>query len=163
MPILKNRKTYIPVHSDLTLFHIVAFNKTSFAKKIKNYVKQMEYREHVIQQGGGVVRDYPGEYTDDEWLWYIGNFRVNNPDQHYEVKKENFIENMIFSHLDADLIRDIRDRIIACEVTPKQKATPEEKEYLRYKTNDRDVLENVKWFRIIPEDEIITVIPDSQA
>ncbi len=160
MPVLKNRKTYISALSNLTLWHVVAFNKVTFVEKIKNYVKQMEYREHVAKQGGGVVRDYPDEYTDDEWLWYIGNFRVTDPDQYYEVELENFARNNIFDHLDADQVIQLRERIMACPITPRQEPTLEEQKYLSYKSDDREVLENTKWFRISPENEIQSIIPE---
>lgn len=156
-PILNRRKTYIPKASNLNLFHIVAFNKSSFVKKIKNYIKQIEYRSHVTQQGGGVVKDYPEEYKGDEWLWYIGNFRVTNPQEFYGVEKENFIENNIFKEVNSKSTINLRQKILSLPKTTKQPQTTEEKKYLEYKTNDRDVLENIKWFKINQNNEIITV------
>ncbi len=159
-PVLKNRKDYIPAANDLTLFHVVAFNKTTFVKKIKNYVKQMEYRAHVARQGGGVVKDYPEDYTDEEWLWYIGNFRVTDPAQFYDVKGEYFIENDIFSHLNREQVIQLREKILACAKMQKKQPTIEEQQYLRCKQDDRDVPGNIKWFRIAPDNEIYTVSQD---
>lgn len=159
-PVLKNRKDYIPAPAGKELFHVVAFDKITFVAKIKNYVRQMEYRAHVAKQGGGVVRDYPEEYTDDEWLRYIGNFRVTDPAEFYEVKAEYFVQKDIFAHLDEQAVRQTLADILALGKTDKKPSTVEEQKYLRYKTNDRDVMENIKWFRISPENEIYTVIPD---
>lgn len=158
-PFLKKRKDYIPAQSKLELYHIVAFNKSAFVKKIKNYMKQFAYRAHVARQGGGVVGDYPDEYEGDEWLWYIANFRVKDPQECYEVQTENFIPKDIFSHLNAQAVKDLRAAILSCNKTEKQPATAQEQAYLAYKTNDREVLENIKWFTIDAQNEVKTIHP----
>ena len=159
IPVLKNKKNYKPVIVDIPLFHIVAFNKFAFVKKIKNYVEQMKYREHIVGQGGWMVRDYPDDFSGDEWLWYIANFRVSDPDDFYETKTEFFLEEPIFDHLDREQVQDLRNRILAFANVEKGKASIEEKEYLAYKKDDREVMDNIRWFRINEENEIITVIP----
>jgi hypothetical protein len=156
---LQRKKRFLAPISDLPLFHIVAYNKDAFIEKIKIYVEQMKYREHVGGQGGGVVRDYPDELSNDEWLWYIANFRVSEPEQYYECKAEYFIEEPIFLHLVKEQVMAIRDKIFSCRTIEKQSALPEEKEYLRYKKDDREIVQNLEWFDVSTEAEIITHIP----
>jgi hypothetical protein len=148
--------------SPLPLYHILAFNKTAFVKKIKNYVHQMSYREHIKGQGGWIVRDYPDELSDDQWLWYVANFRVGDPSQFYDVKKEDFIESPVLSHLDQKEVVSLRERILDLDRVEKQAATSEEKEYLSYKEDDRNVVENIKWFMINDQNEIRTHIPGTK-
>lgn len=159
IPFLQKYKNYKPFITDLPLLHIVAFNKTAFLKKIKNYVEQMKYREHIKGQGGWVVRDYPTELSGDEWLWYIANFRVSNPDQFFEMKTEYFLENPVFAHLSPAKVTTLREKILSGPKTEKKPASESEKEYLEYKKDDRDVMGNIQWFKITPDNELITRIP----
>lgn len=160
LPIIRNRKIYKAAISDLTLYHIVAFNKDAFIKKIKNYVEQMKYREHIVGQGGWMVRDYPDDFSGDEWLWYIGNFRVSEKDQQYPVSRDDFVETSVFAHLDRSQVIALRDKVLSCRQMVKQKASGDEKKYLEYKKDDRHIAENIKWFSINPENEIVTVVPN---
>ncbi len=162
LPFLKNRKHYQAVVSDLPLYHIIAFNKTAFIKKIKNYVEQMKYREHIKGQGGWLVRDYPDALSDDQWLWYIANFRVGDREQFYDVAPEDFIEEPVFSHLDRSQVMAFRSKIAACAKMNKKKAGQEEQDYLRFKQDDRNIADNIKWFGINSENEIQTIIPGSR-
>ena len=119
----------------------------------------MKYREHIKGQGGWCVRDYPDEFSNDEWLWYIANFRVSNPEQYYDTKREDFIENPVFSQLDKDQVISLRKKIEACSTTSKKTATTPESEYLRYKQDDGNILGNIKWFNINVDNEIVTIVP----
>ena len=159
---IKSCKHYRAKTSEIALFHILAFNKDSFVKKIKNYVEQMKYREHIVGQGGWMVRDYPDDFSGDEWLWYVANFRVSNPDEHYDVKTEYFEEHDVIGHLDKEAVLALRERIFSFDTIEKQKALPEEKEYLSNKKDDRDVPGNIRWFTINTDYEILTVIPGEQ-
>jgi len=159
---LCRKKIYISPPNNVPLLHIVAFNKDAFIKKIKVYVDQMKYREHVKGQGGWVVRDYPDELSHDEWLWYIANFRVQDPNLFYECKKEYFIEEPVFSHLKEADVNALREKILACTTIEKRSALEEEKAYLAHKKDDRDILGNVLWFSIDENHEIISVTPDTQ-
>lgn len=163
IPFLKNRKNYIPFIVDIPLFHIIAFNKNTFVKKIKNYVEQMKYREHITGQGGWMVRDYPDDFSGDEWLWYIANFRVSNPDDYYDVRPEYFLEDALFDHLDPDAVLALRTQIQSFQTTDKQAALAQEKQYLSFKKDDRDVMDNIQWFQINAHNEIITIIPEAHS
>ena len=119
----------------------------------------MKYREHVKGQGGWVVRDYPDVLSDAQWLWYVANFRVTDPQQYQDAPYESFVEEDIFSHLDASVVAALQNKIASCPVTEKNTATAEEKEYLKFKKDDRDVVSNIKWFDVNEEHEIKTIIP----
>ena len=162
-PILKRRKVLPSAVSSLELYHVVAFNKDAFVKKIKNYVRQMEYREHVAGQSGWVVREYPDDYAGDEWLWYIGNFRVSDPQKQCQVKRKDFIETPIFDHLDRNEVYSLRKVILECPECKKHEPTPEEQAYLSAKEDDRKVIQNISWFSISNDHEIVNVIPKAAA
>ena len=158
-PIVSRRKNYKPFICDKPLYHVVAYNKNHFIAKIKNYVHQMSYREHIVGQGGWSVREYPEDYTDEEWLWYIANFRSSNPDDHYKVRIEDFVAEGIFDHLDRDEVLERYKKIGTLSVTEKNPANNNEKAYLEYKHDDRKVLENIEWFQIDENNEIQIVPP----
>ena len=163
LPFAKKYKIYTPHITDKPLYHVVAFNKSAFLKKIKNYVEQMKYREHIPGQGGWGVRDYPTELSGDQWLWYIANFRVSNPKKFFDMKPEYFIEEHIFAHLNAAEVIALRSQILSGPQTDKKPVDAAEKAYLANKKDDRDVMENIRWFKINPDHEIITVIPSGYA
>lgn len=161
IPLFNKYKNFSSKIINTPLFHIVAFNKNAFTKKIKNYIDQMKYREHIPGQGGWVVRDYPDDFSGDEWLWYIANFRVSNSQEHEECSSDMFLEVEIFTHLDKDQIGKLRNAIFACSTIQKQSATENEKEYLKHKKDDRDVMENIRWFDVTKNNEIITILPSN--
>ena len=109
-----------------------------------------------------MVRDYPDDFSGDEWLWYIANFRVSDPKNFYDTRVEYFLEKPIFDHLDKDQVMDLRDKILACIKTNKSKASKEEKQYLSYKKDDGEVIKNIEWFNVDVHNEIINVVPDHQ-
>ncbi len=160
--VLKNRKTYKAKTLSIPLLHIVAFNKNTFIEKIKNYVKQMGYREHVVGQSGGVVRNYPDKFSGDEWLWYIANFRVSSPNDQQECHIDLFLEEDIFAHLNTLEVQTLKSKIQACAPTTKKAASKKESAYLKHKSDDRDVINNIKWFDIITDTkEIISITPNA--
>lgn len=159
LPFAKKYKIYTPYITEKPLYHVVAFNKSAFLKKIKNYVEQMKYREHIKGQGGWVVRDYPTELSGDQWLWYIANFRVSDPKKLCDMNPEDFLEEQIFTHLNAAEVVALRTQILSGPKTEKKPADAAEKAYLAYKKDDRNVMENIQWFQITPTGEIVTIIP----
>lgn len=159
LPIIHRKNRFIAPISKRPLMHIVAYNRDAFVEKIKVYVEQMKYRDHVKGQGGGVVRDYPDEISNDEWLWYIANFRVSNPDQYYECEVEHFLEEPIFFHLTKEHVADVREKMFSCPDMEKRPALPVEQEYLCYKKDDRDVVKNIEWFEISAEHEVCSIVP----
>ena len=44
-------------------------------------------------------------------------------------------------------------------VVEQQPQSDEEKAYLKFKTDDAAILENIRWFKLTNMNEIITVIP----
>lgn len=159
LPYLRNRTIYQSFPVEKSLFHIVAFNKDDFLQKIQNYIKQMEYREHIKGQGGWLVREYPSNMSDDQWLWYVANFRVSNSNSHQAAKEENFLPIPIFAHLElaeVDLIRKQLDGLTSMKLVEQSR---EEKMYLEHKEYDTKILENLMWFDIDNDDEIICVLP----
>ena len=159
LPYTYRKERYISPVSDKPLNHVVAFNKDAFVKKIKIYVEQMKYREHIKGQGGWIVRDYPDTLSNDQWLWYIANFRVSDESQFQESRQDLFIEDPIFSHLDSVTVIALRNKILSLTTTSKGTADEDEKEYLRYKSDDRHIMQNIKWFTITPDHQIVTSIP----
>ena len=151
-------KRYEPGKTNITLFHIPALSKSQFVEKIKNYVYQIELRSHVRGMAGKEVKDYPDNFLNQNcWLWYIANFRVRNPEQFCEVKPEDFREKMIFSHLDRNEVKALRKQIKASPLCQTTIATKEELEYRKYKSDERQILNNIKWFRIDQNNQIVNV------
>ena len=159
LPFIPKRTIYRFVISDRPLFHIVAFDKTTFVEKIKNYIRQIELRAHVIGQGGRVVQNYPTKMSNDDWLWYIANFRVSDESRYENVSIDNFLPEPIFDHLNVNDVCALRHRISMIPVVEQQPQSDEEKAYLKFKTDDSAILENIRWFRLTNMNEIITVIP----
>lgn len=159
LPFTYRKERYISPVSETPLNHVVAFNKDAFVKKIKIYVEQMKYREHIKGQGGWMVRNYPDTLSDDDWLWYIANFRVSDETQFQECRNDLFIEDHIFSHLDKNAIHALHAKILSMHTTPKGAADEDEKEYLSFKSDDRHVMQNIKWFSITAGHEIVTSVP----
>ena len=152
-------KSYPSFSCELPLFHIVAFDKNSFVKKIKRYVEQMKYREHIKGQGGWVVRNYPQSFEGETWLWYIANFRVTNSDNFFEVKPQYFEEKSIFEHLQRDKIIALRKKILSLPRIHKIPATENEKKYISQKIDDGDIFLNLQWFTIDDNNEVRISIP----
>ncbi len=144
----KNIKVYLPVASKKPLYHVVSFDKESFVSKIQNYIRQMEMRSHVLGQGGWMVRDYPDVLSDEEWLWYIANFRVANKKLHYPARVDDFHQVDLFGHLDKIKLGLLEAEISRLPEAAEVQATENEKKYLERKTDDTKILDNIAWFYI---------------
>ncbi len=160
IPKLTTRSFVSSRPAGVPLYHILAFDKDHFVRKIKNYVEQMEYRSHVTGQGGKVVRDYPAEMSKDEWLWYIANFRVSNSSQFENATREDYFPEPIFTHLDANKVRALREKIQSFPITKQVVQTEKEKKYLKYKSYDTAISDNIRWFEINNNNEIVSIIPE---
>ena len=154
--IVKSRPAGVP------LYHILAFDKDHFFRKIKNYVVQMKYRSHVKGQGGWVVRDYPSELNNEQWLWHLANFRVTDPSMHHSANLADFERVSIFHAIDKDQCFQLRTAIKNLPSVEIPIQSQEEKAYLSFKTNDTAIAENVKWFHIDDRNEISCVDPNQK-
>ncbi len=153
-------KKYEPGKTNFTLFHIPAFCKSQFSEKINNFKHQIELRNHVRGLAGQVVKDYPNDFSNqNNWLWYIANYRARHWEQFYETRLEDFREKMIFSHLDRNEVKALHEQIMGGPVCQAVTATTEELEYRKYKSDDRQILDNMKWFRIDQDNQIVSVKP----
>lgn len=141
------------------LFHVVAFDMDTFAKKIRHYVKQMDYRAHVKGQGGWAVRDYPTQMSEHEWLQLIANFRVTDSSLHVPANRTDFVDYPLLDHLDPRAVRSLRERIQNLPGIGLPSQSKEEQAYLAQKVYDTDIVQNVAWFAINQNLEIVNQIP----
>jgi hypothetical protein len=155
------KKIYEPGKTDYSLFHIPAFCKSQFVEKLNTIAHQIELRNHVIKGLGGLATiDYPNDYSNQNtWLWYIANYRVRHAEQFYETSLEDFQEKMIFSHLDRNEVKALHEHIKEGPLCRTTLATVEELEYRKYKSDERRILDNMKWFRIDQNNQILSVKP----
>ena len=158
--LLRSRSVYRSHSVDLPLYHVVALNKEKFVKKIQHYVDHMQYRTHIIGQGGWIVSEYPTELTNEQWYWYVANFRVTDPSLHVSASPEEFIPVNIFKHIDSVKIRVLKRAIRNLKKVAKHDQSKEEKTYLAQKKDDTEIVENSKWFDINNEFEIVSTVPD---
>lgn len=140
--------TYKPLTSDKPLYHVVSFDKEGFVSKIRNYISQMEMRTHVLGQGGSMVRGYPEVLSDEEWLWYVANFRVSDKKLHYSAKIDDFHQINLFWHLDKTKLRLLEDQIARLPKSEESRATEGEVKYLANKIDDTNIMHNIAWFYI---------------
>lgn len=159
IPKLSARSVVQSCPAGVPLYHIVAFDKDQFIRKIKNYVNQMEYRSHVKGQCGWVVRDYPSDLDNDQWLWYLVNFRVTDSSKHCPVNLTDFERVSIFAAIDREQCLQLRAEIKKLPATEIPIQSQEEKAYLSFKSDDKAIVENVKWFHIDDNNEILCVDP----
>ena len=150
---LPEKFKYLPVRlspEDLVLYHLLAFDKKSFLKKIENYVSQMQLRKHVIGQGGWAVRDYLRDFTDKEWLNIVQNFRIADSNPGYiKIESDSVFEKTnIFEHLDNSELDTLQKEIDSLEIRPEIHPSSGEKTYLENKRYDTRVHENIKSFAI---------------
>ena len=153
----RNYKPY--VEKSLTLFHILATSKAHFVAKIANYVDQFQYRRHVMGQGGWHVENYDTNPTDEQFLWYVANFRVSDPNKWFEVTVDDFKRFDVFRNLKAVEIESLRTKIFSlpaalCDVPPLL-----EDEYREQKTDDNAIADNLSWFMVNNDAEIINKKP----
>ena len=160
IPKLTRRTSIQSYPANVPLYHIPAFEKEQFVKKIKNYVDQMKYRLHIKGQGGWVVRDYPSEFDDKQWPWYIANFRVTDPLKHYSAHLTDFERVSIFDAISKEQCLQLRAEIKKLPMVKIPVQSQEEKAYLSFKSNDRAVVKNIKWFYIDDSNEILCAVPD---
>ncbi len=131
------------------LYHIVAYDRFSFYKKIQNYVNQMELRKHVKGQGGWMVKDYLIDFDDAVWLNIIQNFRVSNIKKiKLNVDESMFSRHNLFDHLDRDEIYNLKSCVLSLEEKILFNAKEEELNYIKNKTLDTDLFKNIQSFRI---------------
>lgn len=153
---VRSRPTGVP------LYHILAFDRDHFVRKIKNYVDQIEYRSHVKGQGGWLVFDYPSEFDNEQWLWYIANFRVRDPLKHCSANLTDFERVSIFDAIDRAQCLQLRAAIKRLPAVEIPIQSQEEKAYLSFKSDDTAIAENVKWFHIDDSNEILCVDPNQK-
>lgn len=150
-------KIFNSVEADKTLNHVVAFDKDQFMRKIANYVEQMDMRSHVVGQGGWSVRDYLSDVNEDNWLWFIANFRITNPELYQDATKEDFVAEPIFASLNRDDVVRLREAVNSLPTVSPPQSTIAEKAYLEQKTNDTHVQANTRYFRLTDSNEIISI------
>ena len=160
MSMFTNKQNFTPyVEKQLTLFHILATSKTHFVQKIANYVDQFQYRKHVTGQGGWHVENYSKNPTDEQFLWYVANFRISNPDKFFDAKKQNFRKLDIFKGLDRDELVELRAKIDGIRIGPICAPPPLEDEYRTQKIDDNAIHDNLQWFAVNNACEIINKHP----
>jgi len=120
----------------------------------------MEYRSHVMGQGGWVVRDYPSEFDNEQWLWYLANFRVTDTLMHCSAKLTDFERVSIFDAIDRDRCLQLRAEIEKLPEVEIPIQSQDEIAYLSFKSDDTAIAENVKWFCIDDNHEILCVDPN---
>ncbi len=131
------------------IYHIIAFDRKSFYKKIKNYVYQMRLRKHVKGQGGWMVEEYLKDFDDKAWLEVIQNFRVSDKKKiAYGVDHNMFIKRNIFDHLDIKKIVDIKQKIKTLSNKKISESSPDEYAYIKNKKYDTDVKLNSSFFNV---------------
>lgn len=154
-------KTIFPDENFHFIYHIVSFDRPSFYSKIKNYVEQMELRKHVQGQGGWMVSSYLVDFSDQDWLSVIQNFRVTDEKKSkINVTEDDFSRIDIFSHLLLENILNLKARILNLRDKVLVDEQVEESEYLKHKISDSDVKQNLERFHISKHEDkyIIDII-----
>jgi len=140
-------KTIKPALKHYFIYHILAFDRQSFHKKIQNYVDQMDMRRHVKGQAGWMVREYLLDFDDHAWLQIIQNFRISNENHILRnVDETMFSRQDMLSHLSRAEIYALKNRIQMLEPKTAQTATELEQRYLKNKLLDTDLTMNLKNF-----------------
>ena len=160
IPKLTGRLNVRSVPAGVPLYHILAFDRDQFVRKIKRITEQMKYRLHVKGRGGWVVRDYPSEFDNEQWLWYIANFRVSDPSMHCSATLTDFERVSLFETLDQDRCVQLRAAIKKLPVVERPLQSPEERTYLSFKRDETALADNMRWFYIDDSNEILCVDPD---
>lgn len=160
MSLFTKKQNFTPyVEKQLKLFHILATSKKHFVQKIANYVDQFQYRRHVIGQGGWHVENYSTDPTEEQFLWYVANFRISNPDKFFEAKKKNFKKFDLFNGLNRDELLKVRAKIEKLCIRPIAAPPPFEHEYQTQKIDDHAIEDNLQWFAVSNAGEIINKRP----
>jgi hypothetical protein len=153
----RKREVYRAHQVKKYLHHIVATDRDQFLKKLSRYIEQINYRKHVVGQGGWTVQEYPKQMHGDEWLRYVANFRLSNKELNQKVSKEDFVLNNIFSEMDSGSVKKLRGEIfkLDTEVLPEQ--TSLERRYLKNKVDDTEIDSNLLNFNIDSNKEILLI------
>ena len=143
------RKIIKPHVSGDFLYHILCATKEDFIKKISRYVEQMQFRRKVKGIGGWIAKDYLNN-EDINFLDTIAFFRssiFNNVKSEYELCSIDIFYNSRTSLLFKRLLK--MNKIIK-DIKPKDpKQNLLENDYINFKTNDKDIENNLKWFKIV--------------
>ena len=143
------RKIISPYFGGLTIYHILASSKNDLFFKIERYVDQMKYRLNVKGIGGWSVRKYLTNKNLD-FLCLIAYYRS-------ELIGIKFFGKDNFRIFELDIFKNIRNtkehfkyKKISSDLLVNKKITKTkgEEEYLKYKVNDNDIDNNIKWFLI---------------
>lgn len=142
----------------LPLYHIPAFDRAQLTNKIANIVEQRKYNSNILGRAGRLpikyVRDFR-DASDDEWRWYIANFRLKDPSViHKNVSEEDYERCNIFDRLDKEKCLSLRNYI---DTLPKANCVDQrlaDKQYMAWKTNEHDIEANLNWFSVSSENEI---------
>ena len=146
--------------SNLPLYHIPAFDRAHMSRKISNLVAEMPYRSHVKGRGGWMIRQYPKDFSeasDEDWNWYIANFRERHPDRQYSVKASDFVSYGLFDGISRAECHKLRSRINSLSEIELPGPSPEEEAYMASKRDERAILQNLRWFQVTEENEIVCV------
>jgi len=140
-------KSIKPAKQHHFLYHIVSYDRKSFYQKIQNYVNQMEMRKHVKGQGGWMVRDYLVDFDDRAWLEIIQNFRISNEESIMKnVDETIFSRHDLFGHLAADEIYFLKNKVMALDEKKLPESNEAEQRYIKNKSLDTDLIENLQRF-----------------
>ena len=152
------RKIIKPHLSGNFLYHILCATKQDFINKIFRYVDQMKYRKQVKGIGGWIAKDYLNN-KNISFLDTIAFFRSSifkNISSDYELCFIDIFHNsrssLLFKHF-------LKMNIMIKELKhqdPRQ--TFLENKYINYKTDDNDIENNIKWFKIINKEIILDSI-----
>jgi hypothetical protein len=151
-------KSINPAKQHHFLYHIVSFDRKSFHQKIQNYVDQMEMRRHVKGQGGWMVRDYLIDFDDRTWLEIIQNFRVSNEESIMKnVDEKIFSRHDLFGHLVSDEIYFLKNKVFSLEEKVLPESNEAERQYIKNKSLDTDLIKNLQSFMVKTEKDFSTV------
>jgi len=149
------RKIIKPHVSGNYLYHILCTNKEDFINKISRYVDQMQYRKDVIGIGGWIAKEYLNN-KNINFLDSIAFFRssiFNNIDSEYELCSIDIFHNSRSSLLFKSVLKMNDITINMKPIDPSQSLL--EKDYIKYKKNDNDIENNIKWFKIVGKEIIL--------
>ena len=146
--------------SNLPLYHIPAFDRVHMSRKISNFIAEMPYRSHVKGRGGWMIRKYPknfSEVSEEDWIWYIANFRERNPDRQHSVQAKDFVRYELFEGISRAECLKLRSRINTLTKIELSEPSSQEEFYMVSKRDEREILQNLRWFQVTEENELVCI------
>ena len=142
------RKIIKPFVSGNFLYHIICSSKEDFLNKINRYVEQMKYRKNVKGIGGWIAKDYLKD-KKIKFLDTIAFFRSSifiNLNSDYELCEIDIFHKSRLSSTFNTLLK--LDKKLKNFTSRKPTESELESQYIKYKTDDIDIDNNIKWFKI---------------